>query len=266
MPHARRQCAPLCFATHIALALAGAIPPALALDAPKAAQRLMAAYPDAIAGMESGVIVWRDGTRMPIDDGKGPKAADELLEAPDLEDIFAWPYPKGQSLSPPPDGHDPGRARPAAFFQKLYGDCRKGEVSGHLVDVVWLPRKSGQRLRVTSLNGAAEKLAAVSAELDLLPTPFDVYLKPPAGAYLCRPIAGTERVSPHGYGIAVDIATARSDYWRWSKPDAPGRKAWRNRIPKEIVEIFERHGFVWGGRWHHFDTMHFEYRPELLID
>ena len=37
-----------------------------------------------------------------------------------------------------------------------------------------------------------------------------------------------------------------------------------NRIPYEIVEIFERHGFIWGGRWYHFDTMHFEYRPELL--
>jgi len=22
--------------------------------------------------------------------------------------------------------------------------------------------------------------------------------------------------------------------------------------------------FIWGGRWYHFDTMHFEYRPELL--
>ena len=31
-----------------------------------------------------------------------------------------------------------------------------------------------------------------------------------------------------------------------------------------IVEIFERHGFIWGGKWYHYDTMHFEYRPELL--
>jgi len=28
--------------------------------------------------------------------------------------------------------------------------------------------------------------------------------------------------------------------------------------------VFERHGFIWGGRWWHYDTMHFEYRPELL--
>jgi hypothetical protein len=30
------------------------------------------------------------------------------------------------------------------------------------------------------------------------------------------------------------------------------------------VAVFERHGFIWGGRWAHYDTMHFEYRPELL--
>jgi HSP20 family protein len=41
---------------------------------------------------------------------------------------------------------------------------------------------------------------------------------------------------------------------------------YRNRMPQEIVSIFERQGFIWGGKWNHFDTMHFEYRPELLAD
>ncbi len=65
----------------------------------------------------------------------------------------------------------------------------------------------------------------------------------------------------HAYGVAIDINVALSDYWRWSGGEgAP----YRNRIPFEIVEIFERHGFIWGGKWGHFDTMHFEYRPELM--
>ena len=38
---------------------------------------------------------------------------------------------------------------------------------------------------------------------------------------------------------------------------------WKNRIPQEIVDAFEAEGFIWGGRWAHYDTMHFEYRPEL---
>ena len=78
-------------------------------------------------------------------------------------------------------------------------------------------------------------------------------------------MAGTVQPSAHGYGIAIDIAVKPSHYWRWSKPDTAGRPVWRNAIPIEIVQIFERHGFIWGGRWSHYDTMHFEYRPELLV-
>ena len=40
--------------------------------------------------------------------------------------------------------------------------------------------------------------------------------------------------------------------------------SFKNKIPKEVVDIFERYGFIWGGRWYHYDTMHFEYRPELF--
>ena len=38
----------------------------------------------------------------------------------------------------------------------------------------------------------------------------------------------------------------------------------RTTVPKEIVDVFEKYGFIWGGRWYHYDTMHFEYRPELF--
>ena len=30
------------------------------------------------------------------------------------------------------------------------------------------------------------------------------------------------------------------------------------------VDAFEAEGFIWGGRWYHFDSLHFEYRPELI--
>ena len=39
---------------------------------------------------------------------------------------------------------------------------------------------------------------------------------------------------------------------------------YKNRFPRKLVDIFERHGFIWGGAWYHYDTMHFEFRPELL--
>nr|WP_287226451.1 M15 family metallopeptidase [Mesorhizobium sp.] len=38
-----------------------------------------------------------------------------------------------------------------------------------------------------------------------------------------------------------------------------------NNIPLPIVEVFEKNGFIWGGRWYYYDTTHFEYRSELLF-
>ena len=70
--------------------------------------------------------------------------------------------------------------------------------------------------------------------------------------------------SAHGFGIAIDIAAAHSHYWLRAKPGAAGHIAYKNEIPWEIVRIFEAHGFIWGGKWYHYDTMHFEYRPELI--
>jgi hypothetical protein len=230
----------------------------------EAGKRLLAAYPDQLERIEGGSLVWRDGTRMAIDDGKGEKPFAEWLEHPDSEDMLAVPYPAGDLAAPPAKDVDPGRARNEAFFNKVYGDCRKGEVEKTLAAVVWLPKKTGQHLPFNKINGAAQHLEAVSRELDELPAKFDVYLFPSAGTYNCRVIAGTNRVSAHGHGIAIDIALKHSDYWRNTSPGKDGAYAYKNEIPMEIVRIFEKHGFIWGGKWHHYDTMHFEYRPELL--
>ena len=54
-----------------------------------------------------------------------------------------------------------------------------------------------------------------------------------------------------------------ADYWEWAK-GKDGKVVWKNRVPAAIGEIFERHGFIWGAKWYHFDSMHFEYRPELI--
>jgi hypothetical protein len=122
-----------------------------------------------------------------------------------------------------------------------------------------------QKLFATSVNGIDKKLQAVSDELDKLPAEFHKYLQNPGGTFNWRVIAGTTRQSTHSFGATIDINVQHSDYWRNDKPDAAGVYPYKNRIPMEIVEIFERHGFIWGGKWYHYDTMHFEYRPELLV-
>ncbi|MCL2880998.1 MAG: M15 family metallopeptidase [Treponema sp.] len=88
-----------------------------------------------------------------------------------------------------------------------------------------------------------------------------------------RPIADTRTRSFHAYGAAVDIlmksAGGKETYWMWaarSKPDwwnVPYSQ--RLNPPDTVIKAFESRGFVWGGKWLYFDTMHFEYRPEILI-
>jgi D-alanyl-D-alanine carboxypeptidase len=221
---------------------------------------LVAAYPDFLASHDDTAIVWKDGTRMPIFAGPANKTPDEIVANPGIADIFAWPYPAGAAVAPPEGGADPGRARPAAFFTKMYGDCRAGAVTAKLADVRWV---GGETVKFTTVNGADKALAAAARDLAALGPAYTNYLTPAAGTYVCRVIAGTERLSMHAFAAAIDINASAGEYWRWEGTDklAP----YHDRVPIEIVRVFEKHGFIWGGRWTHFDTIHFEYRPELIL-
>ncbi len=222
---------------------------------------LVRAYPQFLSGFDGETLIWRDGTRMPVGPVHGGPAPDGGMADASILDQLATPYPAGAPPLPP--GGDPGRVRNQALFDKMYGDCASGQVTPNLVRVAWLPNSWGHDVSITRVNGVDRQLAAVSRELDELPADLTRYLHPIGGTYNCRRIAGTGRTSMHSYGAAIDINTSYSDYWRWSRRSEGGPN-YRNRIPPEIVAVFERHGFIWGGRWSHFDTMHFEYRPELL--
>jgi len=232
---------------------------AVAQSTSAALDALVAAYPDVLDHHDGAAIYWRDGTRMPVSDGIANKTFDQLLRNASILDQFHLPYPRGALADPPAVNDDPGRFRDEAFFNKMYGDCRKGEVKRHLVPVVWLPKTWGKTIYVTNVNGVARRLQAVSGEIDALPAAVKRAAFPIAGVSSCRPVADTGRLSMHSYAAAIDLNVAVSDYWLWRK-QAP----YRNRMPQAIVDIFERHGFIWGGKWYHYDTMHFEYRPELL--
>ena len=132
----------------------------------------------------------------------------------------------------------------------------------NLVTISWVPGICGCSVQVNSVNGVSEKLKAVSDEIESTLGPeFNKYLSRTGGTFNWRNIAGTNRLSTHAFGTSIDINTNYSNYWQWD-----GNFSWKNKIPMEIVEIFEKHGFIWGGKWYHYDTMHFEYRPELLVE
>jgi hypothetical protein len=87
-----------------------------------------------------------------------------------------------------------------------------------------------------------------------------------------RSIADTQSRSFHSYGTAIDILPVSNKglatYWLWT---ADWNPEWWNvpysqrfHPPEAVVQSFEKYGFTWGGKWALFDTMHFEYRPEIL--
>jgi hypothetical protein len=195
-----------------------------------------------------------DGQFLPYDDGR-KKTFEQTLAQPDLEDMFSLPYRRGPVAAVRSPNDDPGRVRVEALFNFAYGLKRPA-----LRRVEFLGQKILIHARIAvPLARVEERLRLVLvAHPDLRPT-----ILPLGGAYARRNIAGTDRTSAHSYGIALDISPKRSDYWRWRKDLGQGAQS--HRMPAQaIVDAFEQEGFIWGGRWYHFDTMHFEYRPELL--
>lgn len=231
---------------------------------PVAAQKLAAAYPVFVSGFANNHLIFKDGSKLLWDNGIINKTYQQLLDNPDLEDMFKQAYPTGQPASAPAKNFDPGRIRNEAFFKKIYGDS-KAAVEKNLVQITWCPKTIGQKVMVTRVNGIDKQLLKVSAELDAHPE-LKKYLTNIGGTFNWRNIAGTHRLSLHSFGMTVDINTKYSDYWQWTcKCTTEDVKiAYQNRIPEFIISTFEKHGFIWGGRWYHYDTMHFEYRPELV--
>ena len=229
---------------------------------PSKVARLVGSYPDHLAGFEGDTLVWIDGTRMPLGAAQPPRPFDEMLRFASIADQLRQIYEPGPLRRPPPRDHSPGRLRNTAFFLKMYGDCRNGDVGPQLRHVIWMPRTSAQALSVTTVNDVAARLERVIAALEDMPDRLKAYLVSSAGAYHCRAVTDTGQPSMHAFGAAIDIAARYSDYWVWAR--SRGELVHRNRIPQEIVEAFEAERFIWGGKWYHYDTMHFEYRPELF--
>jgi D-alanyl-D-alanine carboxypeptidase len=67
-----------------------------------------------------------------------------------------------------------------------------------------------------------------------------------AGCYNPRFIAGTTQLSLHAFGIALDL-------------NVPGnQRGTVGEIDRNVVRIFQKWGFTWGGDWAWTDPMHFE--------
>jgi hypothetical protein len=92
-------------------------------------------------------------------------------------------------------------------------------------------------------------------------------------AWSWRNVANSSSRSYHSYGIAIDLLPKNLNgletYWQWT---AQRNIDWRTvpyskryHPPDGVIRAFESFGFIWGGKWPYYDTMHFEYRPDAFI-
>jgi hypothetical protein len=111
----------------------------------------------------------------------------------------------------------------------------------------------------------------IAAETDLSVNEWinELRTSPPTFGWNWRTIANTHRRSNHSYGIALDLLPrnlkGRRTYWQWNPRDETINMDNYYLPPDAVIQAFEKHGFIWGGKWDLIDTMHFEYRPEILL-
>ncbi|MDW7655772.1 MAG: M15 family metallopeptidase [Bacillota bacterium] len=226
---------------------------------------LMMAYPDSIKGVEKDsdnriYVVMQSGNRLIYDDFRHKTDEQKLNEA-DLQDMMEQLYPLNDISVLMQQSFDPGRLRVYDLLHEVYGETR-GDIEKNLTDVI-----TGNNRHVFNRNNsAAVALENVFDEIKALiavkPEVYD-FVYPASGTYNYRFIAGTTRLSPHAFAIAIDLNVHPFDYWI-SATRSEGQMR-LDEYPGELVRLFEGHGFIWGGKWYHFDLMHYEYRPELII-
>lgn len=66
------------------------------------------------------------------------------------------------------------------------------------------------------------------------------------GCFVPRYIAGTHTLSNHAFGLAIDLNVPEN------------QRGTAGQMNRQVVAIFEKWGFTWGGTWHYTDPMHFE--------
>lgn len=88
-----------------------------------------------------------------------------------------------------------------------------------------------------------------------------------SSGYNCRYVAGTEKLSNHAFGKAIDINPLHNPYVKGDKVDPPEGAPWADRSNQRtgmiyggdaVVQAFEARGWSWGGYWSSPDYQHFD--------
>jgi len=248
---------------------------------------LAAAYPLRIENAEFRNGDWAvllDDTWYYYADGR--LLPEELLDSvSDYSPVFFYNYQSELPTwrEPSPEWvnrlRDLNTARPANprrssvyFLDDLWSSSNREEAWRQVTQVDFLGREVTVHNGIVSVLGRIEEKILEEAKnnttvrqwIDSLGT---------VDAWSWRDVASSGNRSYHAYGVAIDLLPRNlgglATYWLWTSQQTP--EWWavpysrRYHPPEEVIRTFESFGFIWGGKWPNYDTMHFEYRPELFI-
>lgn len=224
---------------------------------------IMMAYPDLIKDikLEKDNVYLITTNKKILYDDKINKNHEEKLTNPDIQDLLEQIYPLEMINEVYDKEFDPGRARNYDILGEVYG-CSKSKVEKNLSSIKYVY----PGYQFNNNNGACDALNNALKELNEKSKnspKISAILYPGSGTFNYRVVQGTGRLSPHAYGIAIDLKSDKRDFWKWSKSDKGSERI--KEYPEELVKTFEKNNFIWGGKWGHFDILHFEYRPEIIL-
>ncbi|KOR27050.1 glycoside hydrolase [Clostridium sp. L74] len=222
----------------------------------------MMAYGDYIENIkcenDKTYIIMKSGKKILYDDKK-EKSFEEKIYNSDIQDMMEQIYPLETTGELMDKNFDPGRFRAYSLLEDICGNS-SNEIQKNL-KTIHTPYGTVQ---FNNKAKGADSLKAVLYELHgKHNNKINSHVSPLNGTFNYRHIAGTNLLSPHAFGIAIDLVRDNRDYWKWATEKQGAERL--ASYPKEIVETFEKNNFVWGGKWNHFDTLHFEYRPEIIM-
>lgn len=226
---------------------------------------LMLAYPESIKDIEKDekelvYLIMQNNNRVLYDDKK-EKNYDEKFYNSDIQDTLEQIYPLDMINDVMEEGKDPGRIRAYSFLNNMYGGSKEA-VQKNIIN----KNTNYGTMMFNKVNGAADSLEKALnsiSELAKQNPKIHNFVSPTSGTFNYRVIKDTGQLSPHAFAIAIDLKSNPSDYWKWCNREKGASRI--STYPEEIVKVFEEYGFVWGGKWAHFDILHFEYRPEIIL-
>lgn len=205
-------------------------------------------------------FVLNNGQKILYDDSK-TRTVEQCAGSENIKDILNQDYPLESIEEVMPKNCDPGRGRNYNLLEGIYG---KGEKNIYN-NLKYIDTKAGTVLFTHKNKGdiAIKNALDKCVELAKENKSINRFIYNRGGTFNYRVVQDTGKLSPHSFGIAIDLCKDDRDYWKWVDSSKGAERI--REYPVEMVKAFEENGFIWGGKWNHFDSLHFEYRPEIIL-